>query len=187
MSSDAANVVDPRVREAELNHRLLLDREGRQFVPVAGSRWGELILPAPVGAGGSGGGGLRLVTFPSYEFGYLALETVKAYARRFPGRVQLVGLATDDPMNTEARIGLKKRLWKHVSREEVVAIETAVVEAALVAGAPAFTGEIKPQASVRCSTHGDRCHRELHVRTGDRRPDHRTPGLRHLQFPPHRS
>jgi hypothetical protein len=81
--------------------------------------------------------------FASYEFGYLALETVKAYARRFPGRVQLVGLATDDPMNTEARIGLKKRVWKHVSREEVVAIETAVVEAALGVGAPAFTGEIK--------------------------------------------
>src|SRR5262249_46584405 len=153
MSSDAANVVDPRVREAELNHRLLLDREGRQFVPVAGSRWGELILPAPGEA--EGAGGLRLVMLSSYEFGYLALETVKAYARRFPARVQLVGLATDDPMNTEARIGLKKRLWKHVSREEVVAIETAVVEAALVAGAPAFTGEIKPQASVRCSTHGD--------------------------------
>jgi len=143
MSGDAANVVDPRVREAELNHRLLLDREGRQFVPLAGSRWGELILPAPGEAEGAGGGGLRLVMFASYEFGCLALETVKAYARRFPGRVQLVGLATDDPMNTEARIGLKNRVWKHVSREEVVAIETAVVEAALGAGAPAFTGEIK--------------------------------------------
>jgi GAF domain-containing protein len=39
MSSDATNAVDPRVREAELNYRLLLDRDGRQFVPVAGSRW----------------------------------------------------------------------------------------------------------------------------------------------------
>src|SRR5262245_57194793 len=155
MSSDPANAVDPRVREAELNHRLLLDREARQFVPVDGSRSGELILPAPAEAQRASGGGLRLVMFASYEFGYLVLETVKAYARRFPGRVQLVGLVTDDPMNPEARIGLKKRIWKHVSREEVVAIETAVVEAALVAGAPAFTGEIKPQASVRCSTHGD--------------------------------
>src|SRR5262249_22190256 len=162
MSSDADSGVDPRIREAELNHRLLLDREGRQFVPVAGSRWCELILPAPGEAEGAGAGGLRLVMFASYEFGYLALDAVKAYARRFPGRLQLVGLATDDPMNAEARIGLKKRIWKHVSREEVVAIETAVVEAALGVGAPAFTGEIKtagfhavldpwrPDASMSC-------------------------------------
>jgi len=142
MSSDASSVVDPRVREAELNHRLLLDREGRQFVQVDGSRWGELILPAP-GEAAAGAGGLRVVMFASFEFGYVALEAVKAYARRFPGRVQLVGLATDDPMNPEARIGLKKRVWKHMSRDEVIGIETAVVEAALRAAAPTFTGEIK--------------------------------------------
>jgi hypothetical protein len=144
MSGDAASAADPLVREVELNHRLLLDRQGRQFVPVAGSRWGELILPAPGEGEGSCGGGLRVVMLASFEFGYVALEAVKAYARRFPGRVQLVGLATDDPMNAEARIGLKKRVWKHMSQEEVVGIET-VVEAALGVGMPAFTGEIKTE------------------------------------------
>jgi hypothetical protein len=50
MSSHATNPVDPRVREAELNHRLVLDRDGRQFVPVAGSRHldVEAALPAAV-------------------------------------------------------------------------------------------------------------------------------------------
>ena len=81
--------------------------------------------------------------FASYEFGYLAIEATTAYARRFPGRAQLVGLATDDPMNPEARISRKKRLWRHVGGEEIVAIETAVVESALAAGCPVFTGEIK--------------------------------------------
>ena len=35
------------IREAELNHRLLLDHSGRNFLPITGSRWGELIMPAP--------------------------------------------------------------------------------------------------------------------------------------------
>src|SRR5262249_39692471 len=186
MSSDAASAVDPRVREAELNHGLLLDRQGRQFVPVAGSRWGELILPAPGEAEGAGTGGLRVVMFASYEFGYLALEAVKAYARRFPGRLQLVELTTDDPMNAEARIGLKKRIWKHVSREEVVAIETAVVEAAR-GSAGLHRRDQDRRLSRGPRLMAARCHRELRVRTGDRCHDHRTPALRHLQFPSHRS
>jgi hypothetical protein len=142
MSNDTLRV-DPLIREAELNHRLTLDRQGRRFVPIAGSRWGELILPAPDEVAVADAGGLRVVLFASFEFGYLAIEAVKAYARRFPGRVQLVGLVTDDPMNQEARIGLKKRVWKHMAREEIVAIETAVAEAALAVGVPVFTGEIK--------------------------------------------
>lgn len=131
------------VREAELNHQLALYHPGRRFVPVAGSRWGELILPAPEETTTAHAGTLRVVLFASFEFGYLAVEAVKAYARRFPDRVQIVGLVTDDPMNTEARIGLKKRLWKLLARDEIVAIETAVVEAALTVGVPVHTGEVK--------------------------------------------
>ena len=135
--------VDPLIREAELNHRVRLDRRGRRFLPVANSRWGELILPAPDEPPEADDSGLRVVLFASWEFGYLAIEATKAYARRFPGRAQFVGLATDDPMNPEARISRKKRVWRLFGREEIVAIETAVVEAALVAGCPVFTGEIK--------------------------------------------
>jgi hypothetical protein len=135
---------DVLLREAELNHRLTLDQPGRQFEPVTGSRWGELILPAP-GERPNGAGGLRVVMFASFEFGYAAVEGVKAYAKRFPGRVELAGLATDDPINSEARIGLKKRVWKYMEHDEVLAIETAVVEAGLSAGAPVFTGEIKTE------------------------------------------
>ena len=94
--------------EAPLNHRLMLDQPGRQFVAVEGSRWGELILPAASEQNETHAGcGLRLVLFASFEYGYLALEAVKAYLRRFPGRVQLIALVTDDPVNPQARIGLK--------------------------------------------------------------------------------
>ena len=141
--SNNAPQVDPLIGEAELNHRVTLDRPGRRFVPVAGSRWGELILPAPDEAADAKAGGLRVVLLASYEFGYVAIEAVKAYAGLFAGRAQLVGLATDDPINPEARIGLKKRVWKHIGRDETVAIETAAVETAVAVGVPVFTGEIK--------------------------------------------
>jgi hypothetical protein len=141
--TDDAEPLDPLVREAELNHRVKLDRGGRQFLPVADSRWGELILPAAEETRASDAGGLRVVLFASWEFGYLAIEAAKAYARRFPGRAQLVGVATDDPMNPEARISRRKRVWRLLGGDEIVAIETAVAEAALRAGCPVFTGEIK--------------------------------------------
>lgn len=139
-------VADPApelIREAALNHRLLRDHPGRRFVSVAGSRWGELILPAPDEATPRPVGGLRVVLFASFEFGYMALQAMQAYARQFPHRAQLAGLVTDDPVNPTARIGLKKRVWKHMDRNEIVAIETAVVELALREGLPAYTGEIK--------------------------------------------
>jgi len=129
--------------EAPLNHRLALDRPGRAFVSIAGSRWGELILPAPEEARTGPGAGLRLVMFASFEFGYLAVEAVKAYARKFPDRVQLVGLVTDDPVNLTAHIGLKKRVWKYLDLNETIGIETAIVESALTEGVPTYTGEIK--------------------------------------------
>src|SRR5215217_4981357 len=99
------------VQEAVLNHRVKLDRPGRRFVAVSGSRWGELILPAPDELPSRSAAGLRAVLFASFEFGYMALEAVTAYAKQFPDRAQVVGLVTDDPTNPAAHIGLKKRVW----------------------------------------------------------------------------
>lgn len=129
-------------REKPLNVRLLT-HAGRRFLPVEGSRWGELILPAADEAARASGAGMRIVLFASFEYGFLALEAVKAYAARFPGRIIIAGLATDDPVNPSARIGLKKRIWKYLDAEQRVEMETAIVESALQAGAPVFTGEVK--------------------------------------------
>jgi len=134
------------VQEAVLNHRAKLDHPEERFVPVSGSRWGELILPAPDELPSRSAAGLRAVLFASFEFGYMALEAVTAYAKQFPDRAQVVGLVTDDPTNPAAHIGLKKRVWKYMDRDEIVAIETAVVESALKEGVPAYTGEIKIDA-----------------------------------------
>ena len=97
-------------REALMNHRLLLNRTGRQFVQVAGTRWGELSLPTAKETSTTPAAGLQLVLFASFEFGYLALEAIKAYALHFSKCIQIVALVTDDPVNPTARIGLKKRV-----------------------------------------------------------------------------
>jgi folate-dependent phosphoribosylglycinamide formyltransferase PurN len=130
-------------REELLNHDLVLRRPGRRFVPVEGSRWGELIQPSTTEMAEGSGGGLRLVLFASFEFGYLMLQAAKAYSERFPGRLQLVAVVTDDPVNPTARIGLKKRVWKYLGAAEQLAMETAVADSALSAGAQVYTGEVK--------------------------------------------
>jgi hypothetical protein len=130
--------------EEPLNRRLVLARPGRQFVGLEGARWGELIQPAPEEIPADRGG-LRLVMFASFEFGYLALLAAKAFVARFPGRAELVALVTDDPVNPEARIGLKKRVWKFLADGERVALETAIADATLSAGAAVYTGEVKTE------------------------------------------
>lgn len=128
--------------EARLNDQLI-SHAGRSYRPLDGSRWGELICPAADERVPDVHGAMRVALFASFAHGYLALDAVKAYQRRFPGRIQLVGLATDDPANPDAKIGLKKRIWKYLDGEQQVATEAAIVSAALSAGAPVFTGEVK--------------------------------------------
>jgi formyl transferase-like protein len=138
-----ADVSSGLMQEALLNHRLVADHAGRRFDPIEGSRWGELALPATDEQPTHPETGLRVVLFASFEFGHMALAAVQAYARQFPERTHLVGLVTDDPVNQTAHIGLKKRVWKFMDRDEIVAAETGIVELALRDGVPVYTGEIK--------------------------------------------
>ena len=117
-----------------LNRVLVHDRSGRRFEPVDGSRWGELILPAPQEAAPHGDGGLRFLAVSAYTYSLPLLAAIFDFQRRNPGRLRLVGLATDDPINADAHVDLRKRVWKYYSQEERVQMETQTVEAALAAG-----------------------------------------------------
>ena len=136
-------LTDDLEKEAPLNRVLVHDRPGRRFASVEGSRWGELILPAPEEAAPHGDAGLRLLTVSAYTYSLPLLAAVFDFQRRNPGRLRLVGLATDDPINADAHIDLRKRVWKYYSQDERVAMETRTVEAALAEGVPVFTGELK--------------------------------------------
>ncbi len=130
-------------QDARLNRRLIHDRPGRSFLANDDARWGELILPAPDENPAKTDRGLRLVIMASTAIGHRAVKTVVEYERRHPERVNLVGLVTDDSVDADARIGLKKRVWKFLDAEQRLELESATVEAALGFGVPVYTGEIK--------------------------------------------
>jgi folate-dependent phosphoribosylglycinamide formyltransferase PurN len=130
-------------KDARLNRRLIHDRPGRRFVAGDDARWGELVLPAPGENPDKTDAGLRLVVFASFEHGYLAFETAKAYERRYTDKLNLVALVTDDPANADAKIGVRKRIWKLLDEDQRLDVETATVESALTFGVPVYTGEVK--------------------------------------------
>lgn len=130
-------------KEAVINRRLEHDQPGRSFEVVEGSRWGELIHPSPAEAAHRTGDGLRVLAVTSFLYGTDVLDALLQYEQSYPDDLNVLALATDDAINAEAKIGLRKRLWKDYSQQERIDIETATVERALSAGVPVYTGELK--------------------------------------------
>lgn len=116
---------------------------------LEGARWGGLLsLPAAAPdprapLQGAGDGALRVALFGSFWIGQAALQAVLAYLGRHPGRARLVGVATDDPVSPQARIGLRKRAWAAMSEDERFEAKARLAATALGAGVPVYTGEIK--------------------------------------------
>ena len=129
--------------EDVLNRVVEHDRPGRSFVEIEGSRWGELILPAPDEAAQRQSDGLRALAVTSFSVSLDLLGALVAYERAHPGQFRLEAVATDDPINADARIGVRKRLWRQFTPAERMATEVQTIEAALQAGVPVYTGEIK--------------------------------------------
>ncbi len=126
-----------------------MDKPGRKFISKEDTRWGGLIQPAPSETQDKSNDGLRIALFGSWEFGYLVLETLKEYDRRFPGKVNLVGLVTDNPLNPDAKISVKKRVWQFIDLPFRVFDETFIIESGLSHGIPVYTGEIKIESFYR--------------------------------------
>jgi hypothetical protein len=137
----------PDITKEELvNYLVVLDKQGRRFIANEDSRWGELILPAIQENLQKTEDGIRIALFCSWEFGFLVLETLKEYEQRYSKRINLVGLATDNPLNSDSRISMKKRIWKFYDRPEHVIMETYMIESGLNHGIPVYTGEIKTRS-----------------------------------------
>jgi hypothetical protein len=130
-------------KEDVVNRVLQHDRPGRSFVAIDGSRWGQLILPAPEEASDRTEAGLRVLAVTSFFYSIEVLSALLGYERAHPARLYPLAVATDDAANADAKIGLRKRLWKHYDQPERVAIEAATIETALQSGLPVYTGEFK--------------------------------------------
>ncbi len=122
---------------------VVLSKAGRKFTSEKDTRWGGLIEPAPTENPDKKDEGLRVVLFGSWDFGYLVLETLKEFENKYPGQLNLVGLVTDDPLNPDAKISLKKRIWHLLDVPHRLIDETIIIGSALKHGVPVYTGEIK--------------------------------------------
>ncbi len=110
---------------------------------LEGARWGVLLTPQSAGRSAASNGELRVVLFGSFWIGQAALQAMLAFQNRFPGRVQLVGVATDDAVSPQARISLRKRAWALMPEGERFEVMATLVDTALSTGVPVYTGEIK--------------------------------------------
>ena len=131
--------------EESINKVLIADDNQRKITPIEGPRWGELIIPSKKENPNKTDAGFRVLAFNSFLFGYLLLETLKECERRFPNRLNIIGLVTDDPANPHAKISVKRRIWRLYDQNEKVELEKEMIESALSFGIPCYTGEVKTE------------------------------------------
>ena len=131
--------------EKSINELLLADDAQRKIIPVEDSRWGELIIPAKNENPDKTGKGFRVLVINSFLLGYQLFETIKECEIRYPDRLNIVGLVTDDPANPYAKISIKRRIWRLFDEKEKVELEKEIIEAALTFGVPCYTGEVKTE------------------------------------------
>ena len=84
-----------------------------------------------------------MVVFASYIQGWLLLETLKAFEKQHPSRLNIVGLVTDDPASSSAKISVKRRIWRLYDQQETTSIETSTIESGLKGGIPVYSGAVK--------------------------------------------
>ena len=104
------------------------------------SEWGELFQPLK---SRERNGGLRIVLMGSTTAGKLVLDTLLRFAGNHPGKTDLIAMATDNTRDPQARIGIKKRIWKHYMREDRETLMEMVIQGALARGIPCYTGAVK--------------------------------------------
>lgn len=128
---------------SDLNSKLIDGNSARRIEPMEGARWGELILPAENENPNKSEKGLRVLGICSWTLGMLAFDTLKLIERKLPEKLNIVGLVTDDPVDSDARITVRKRFWRYYAPERQEQYEKGMIESALTFGVPCYTGEVK--------------------------------------------
>ncbi len=133
-------------QENELLARITAENPGRRSEKVAGSRWGRLILPAPAESAQRPQKGMKILCVGSWTMGLLTLEALLAMERELPGKVQIIGLVTDDPLDSDAKISVKRRFWRYYPEKQQEEYEWGLLHRALEMGLTCYTGEVKCDA-----------------------------------------
>lgn len=127
----------------QLLSSIIEHNNGRKISIPHGVKWGELILPAMNETENKNTEGLKVLAICSWTLGFLAFETLKLMEKRLPGKLNLVGLVTDDPTDRNAKISKKRRFWRYYDKPRQEEFELGLVESALTFGIPCYTGDVK--------------------------------------------
>ena len=103
--------------------------------------WGELYQPEKPKV--NSGNGLRVALFVSCNCGNIVLNCLNRYEQKYPGLLNIVGVATDDPIHPDAKISVKKRIWSQYSNGERAELRQKVIDSSLNAGLSCYTGAVK--------------------------------------------
>ena len=130
--------------ETSLDKILLNKNKERKIVDKPGdSDWGQLIIPGVNENVNKTKEGLKVLLMASYRTGCLLLKTLIEFEKRYPDKLNIIGLITDDPLSPDAKISMKRRIWRFFDDEEKLDIEDAIIETALSFGIPCYTGAVK--------------------------------------------
>ncbi len=114
------------------NYRIIKNNE---------SEWGALYIP--INPKKEKKSGLRVGLFVSYDSGNLTLKDLGRFETLFPDKLNIVGVATDDPVDPKAKISIKKRIWSLFDADKHQAIMQRVIDESMKIGIPCYTGAVK--------------------------------------------
>ncbi|MCK9421735.1 MAG: hypothetical protein M0Q38_03995 [Bacteroidales bacterium] len=114
--------------------------EYRKIIDAA-SLWGEFYKPDNPKL--NPGKGLRVVLFVSCNCGNIVLNNLFLFEQKYPGLLNVVGVVTDDPVDPDARISLKKRIWSQYTPEERSELKNKIIHTCMQIGIPCYTGAVK--------------------------------------------
>lgn len=137
--------ITPPLLEMDLITKILEKNPKRHVSKLADCRWGHLFVPAPEELACEVRG-LRLLLIGSWTPGLLVLLAMRKMQETYPDKLGLVGLVTDDPLDSKAKITAQKRFWHYYAPLHQEKYVQDVIDLALGAGLPCFTGEVKSQA-----------------------------------------
>lgn len=103
-------------------------------------RWGALYLPhKPKNRNKNG---LRVVLFISCN-GYYLLKSLAEFESLYPDKLNIVGVVSDDSIDPQAHISLRKRVWHHFPPDERACLYNRMINYSTELGLPCYTGAVK--------------------------------------------
>ncbi len=113
-----------------------------QIITNEESLWGAFYTPLHPKKGSPEG--LRVVVFGSTNAGALVIDSLLRFEKKYPGLINLTGVATDDPYDPNTKISVSKRIWRYYSKDEMYSLRNKVIGLVTSGGVPCYTGSVKP-------------------------------------------